>query len=63
MNNSVKYKSIRSEFFRNIEEPDVIERFFPKTIKTRMNSFVRKTLSITGIYSVVKMYAKKILRK
>ncbi|MCI5727800.1 MAG: hypothetical protein MR274_09895 [Clostridium sp.] len=63
MNNSVKYNSIRSEFFRNIEEQDVFERFFPKTIKTRMNSFVRKTLSITGMYSVVRKYAKKILRK
>ena len=31
--------------------------------KTRLNSFGRKTLSVTGVYSVIKTIAKKMLGK
>lgn len=63
MSNSVKYNNKHEEFFKNIEDEDFIDRYFPITIKTRLNSFVRKFLSVTGLYSTIKSIAKKILGK
>lgn len=63
MTNSVKYNKRREQFFKDINEDNFIDNYFPKNIKTRLNSFVRKTLSVTGLYSGVKSIAKKILKK
>ena len=63
MTNSVNYNSKRKEFFENINDDNVFEKYYPINIKTEVNSFVRKALAITGIYSSVKSLAKKILRK
>ena len=64
MTHSVKSKQGRDEFFKAINsDENAIDKYFPITIKTRLNSFVRKTLSVTGLYSSIKSIAKKILRK
>ena len=64
MTHSVKPNSKRNEFFNAINTDEgAIDKFFPITIKTRLNSFVRKMLSITGLYSSVKTLAKKILKR
>ena len=63
MTNSVNYNSKRKEFFENIDDDNVFEKYYPTNFKTKINSFVRKTLAVTGIYSSVKSFAKKILRK
>lgn len=64
MTHSVKSKQGRDEFFKAINSNEnAIDKYFPISIKTRLNSFVRKTLSVTGLYSSIKSIAKKILRK
>lgn len=57
MTNSVNYNSKRKEFFENINADNVFEKYYPTNFKTKINSFVRKTLAVTG------SFAKKILRK
>ncbi len=63
MTNSVNYNNKRKKFFENINDDNVFEKYYPTNFKTKINSFVRKTLAITGVYSSVKSFAKKILRK
>ena len=63
MTNSVNYNNKRKEFFENINDDNVFEKYYPTNFKTKINSFVRKTLAVTGVYSSVKSFAKKILRK
>lgn len=63
MTNSVNYNGKRKEFFENINEDNVFEKYYPINFKTKINSFVRKTLAVTGVYGSVKSFAKKILRK
>lgn len=63
MTNSVNYNNKRKEFFENINDDNVFEKYYPINFKTKTNSFVRKTLAVTGVYSSVKSFAKKILRK
>lgn len=63
MTNSVNYNSKRKRFFENINDDNVFEKYYPTNFKTKINSFVRKTLAVTGVYSSVKSFAKKILRK
>lgn len=63
MTHSVKYNPKREDFFNDINDDNFIDTYFPQNMKTRLNSFVRKTLSITGLYSSIKSIAKKILRK
>lgn len=64
MTHSVKSKKGRDEFFKAINSnEDAIDKYFPINVKTRLNSFVRKALSVTGLYSSIKSIAKKILKK
>lgn len=63
MTNSVNYNDKRKKFFENINDDNVFEKYYPTNFKTKINSFVRKTLAVTGVYSSVKSFAKKILRK
>lgn len=56
---SVNYNGKREQFFQNID----FEKYFPITVYTKLNGFVRKMLNEMGIYSIVKSAAKKILRK
>ena len=63
MTNSVNYNNKRKNFFENINDDNVFEKYYPTNFKTKINSFVRKTLAVTGVYSSVKSFTKKILRK
>lgn len=63
MTNSVGYNSKRKEFFESFNKEDFINECFPINLKTKINSTIRKVLSITGTYTIVKNIAKKILRK
>ena len=63
MSSSVNYNSRRNEFFHDIDNVNAIDKYFPVNFKTKLHSLVRKTLSITGLYSLVKRIAKKILNK
>ena len=66
MINSVRYNNKRNAFFddlsKNENTNEIINKYFPITIVTKCNSFIRKILSITGLYTKVKMIAKKIIR-
>lgn len=64
MTNSVRYNNNRDNFFNSINNSlENIDLFFPINLKTRLNSFIRKALAVTGLYSFIKTIAKKILRK
>ena len=63
MKNSVTYNGKREKFFDKINDEDLINYFFPITIKTRLNSIIRKFLSYTGLYTSIKSFLKKMLRK
>ena len=63
MTNSVNYNNKRKEFFENLNDDNVFEKYYPTNFKTKITSFVRKTLAVTGVYTSVKSLAKKILRK
>jgi ferredoxin len=63
MTKSVRYNFSRIEFFNDIDEKNLFEKWFPKNIKTKMNGGIRKFLCITGLYSNIKSKAKKILKR
>ena len=63
MTKSVVYNPVRKSFFNDLNNKDVFNIYFPINAKTKINSFCRKILSITGLYSKVKTIAKKILNK
>ena len=63
MNKSVLYNPKRKDFFKDINNENVMDIYFPINFKTKINSFIRKILSITGMYSTVKTVSKKILKK
>ena len=63
MTTSVKYNAKRDEFWKNIENANVIDEYFGISLKTRLNSFIRKFLSTTGLYTLVKSFVKKVLKK
>lgn len=63
MTNSVRYNAQRNNFFNDINNVQNINKYFPNNIKTKINSSIRKFLSVTGTYIIVKRIAKKILRK
>ncbi len=63
MTQSVRYNRKREDFFKDIKNKNVFDKYFPRGIKTKINSFVRKTLAITGLYTSIKTIAKKLLRR
>ncbi len=63
MNNSVKINPKRQEFWNSIDDINLIEKFFPINLTTKLNSLGRKTLSKIGLYTSIKKMTKKILRK
>ena len=66
MTNSVKYNSKRNDFFEDankLSEKELFNKYFPINLKTKINSAIRKFLSITGMYSSIKSMAKKVLKK
>ena len=63
MTNSINFNVERQKLWENIKNDNVIDETFPISIKTKVNGFTRKVLCSTGLYSIVKLIAKKILRK
>lgn len=63
MTSSVKYNSNRKAFFKEIDNENLFDIYFPITFKTKINSVARKFLSITGLYTTTKTIMKKLLRK
>ena len=63
MTNSVKPNINREKFWNDINNANVIEKYFPITIKTKIDSGIRKILSKTNMYTIAKSITKKILRR
>lgn len=66
MQYSVNVPKNRDEFFRdleNLEEDDFWRKWFPNTIKVRLEKNIRVGLVKTGLYKKIKNLAKKILGK
>lgn len=66
MIHSVEKNEKREQFFKELsdmEEEKFFEKWFPDTIKVKMERFLRKTMAKTGIYKIVKRNVKKILKK
>ena len=64
MSDSVRYNSKRDAFFEDINKDYIcIEKYFRNNMKTKINSSIRKILSITGLYVFVKKIAKKVVGK
>ncbi len=60
---SVNYNSKRNRFYNKFQDDNFIEEFFPVNLKTKLNSFIRKSLSKIGIYDIAKKTLKIILNK
>lgn len=66
MLHSVNVNSNRKKFFEDINslnEEEFFKKWFPDSIKVKLERFTRVIMAKTGIYSAVKKMAKKILRK
>lgn len=63
MTYSVKYNSKRDDFFDEINDENLFNKYFPINFKTKINSYIRKFLSVTGMYSFIKKNIKKIINK
>ena len=66
MTESVPMNNQRELFFadyRSLTMPELMQKWFPYTLKVRMNSFLRRTAFRLGIYNETKRIVKKILGK
>ena len=66
MSNSVNYPSKRNQFFEDInimQERKFFEKYFPDTLKVKVERNIRVFLAKTGLYKKIKSGAKKILGK
>lgn len=66
MLNSVEMNAQRIQFFKEINEIDentFFEKWFPDSIKVKIERNIRHFMAKTGIYKFVKKTIKKILRK
>ncbi len=62
MTHSVNKNKLRDKFFENINDDNLINSYFPINIKTRLNSLIRKFLSITGMYSFFQRHLSQMKR-
>lgn len=63
---SVSDNSMRQDFFRDANRmpgKELFEKYFPETMKVKMERTIRIACYKTGIYSVAKRIAKKMLRR
>lgn len=63
---SVPKEPKRDDFFRDYAKMDIaalMQKWYPTTLKVRMNSFLRMLAFKLGIYSSAKRFVKKILRR
>ena len=66
MLHSVETNEKRTQFFKELNkmnESDFFRKWFPDTIKVKIERTVRVTMAKTGVYKCIKKLAKKILRK
>lgn len=66
MTESVPMNNQRELFFtdyRSLTMPELMQKWFPYTLKVRINSFLRRTAFRLGIYNETKRIVKKILGK
>ncbi len=66
MFNSIKYNSKRKEFFddlNNEEFDSVISKYFPNTIKCKLEKYIRITLIKIGLYKPIIKLGKKIRKR
>ena len=66
MTESVPMNNQRELFFadyRSLTMPELMQKWFPYTLKVRMNSFLRRTAFRLGIYNETKRIVKKLLGK
>ena len=66
MTESVPMNNQRELFFadyRSLTMPELMKKWFPYTLKVRMNSFLRRMAFRLGIYNETKRIVKKILGK
>ena len=66
MTESVPMNNQRELFFadyRSLTMPELMQKWFPNTLKVKMNSFLRRTAFRLGIYNETKRIVKKILGK
>ena len=63
MTNSVKNNEKREEFWKKIDDENLINEFFPTNLKTKLNSLCRKTLVKLGLYSKIVIILKKIIKR
>ena len=66
MTESVPMNNQRELFFadfRSLTMPELMQKWFPYTLKVRINSFLRRTAFKLGIYNETKRIVKKILGK
>lgn len=62
---SVPLESRRAEFFKDYSSmhiDELMQKWFPTTVKVRLNSFLRMLAFKMGVYSTAKRVVKKILR-
>jgi len=66
MLHSVNLPESRNNFFKdlnNMSEKEFFKKWFPDSIKVKLERFVRIFLAKTGLYKKIKSFAKWILRK
>ena len=66
MSYSVKLPLKREKFFKdvvNLEDKELIEKYFPENLKTKTKRIIRIALAKTKLYKPVKRLAKKFLGK
>ena len=66
MLHSVEMNPSRKEFYKELnelEEKEFFKKWFPDSIRVKLERAARTTMAKTGIYKSVKNVAKKILRK
>lgn len=67
MTHSVADNPHREQFFNDLNSTDdmgkVLEKYFHETISTKIKKISRRILCFTGLYTPVKKWAKRILRK
>ena len=66
MLHSVELKPNRAGFFKDInemKEEEFFKKWFPDSIKVKLERAARISMAKTGLYKTVKNVAKKILRK
>lgn len=58
-----KKRNLFFEEINKLEEKEFFEKWFPDSLKVKLERALRKIMAKTGIYKIVKRNVKKILNK